>query len=68
MFRGYVADAADQIVGGGLASSMVITSMGEAWLCGRESDGCRRLPRIYRASIVFQNSVHVELAFAIRLK
>lgn len=64
-----MANAAYQAIGGGLAPFHRDDLDGRGLVVGSEDDmtsGDFDVP--HRASIVFQNSVHVEFAFVIRLK
>ena len=68
-FHRHMADAADQVVGGGFAFGHGDTFDGRRLMVGTENEmGSGQFHVSDRTSIVFQNSVHIELAFAIRRK
>jgi hypothetical protein len=68
-FQTDVADAADQVVGGAFALCQGYYFDGRRLVVGAENELISGDFYVsYRASIVFQNSVHIEFAFAIWLK
>ena len=61
-----MADSADEVVGGGLAFFHGEDFDGRRLVVRAENNMISRyLDVLYRARIVFQNSVHIELTFAI---
>ena len=68
-FGAYLADAADQVVGGGFAFGYGQDFDRGGLVVGAENElVSRRFDVPDRASIAFQNSVHIEFAFAIWLE